>query len=114
MQTKFTEEQLKGFEHYLGHAFTAINNFTEEDAKANYAADKKKDAWLCKIGKWRCPYIDAYDYFVLLNDKNEQISSSLKEEELEKLLEKGFKIEKRTYEGCPRHQGRGEILDIFS
>ena len=113
-QLEFTEDQLNGFEHYLAHAFRTINSFTEEDAKANYAADKKKDAWLCKIGKWRCPYIDAYDYFVLLNDKNEQISSSFKEEELEKLLEKGLKIEKRTYEGCPRHKGSNEILDIFS
>jgi hypothetical protein len=51
---------------------------------------------------------------VLLNDKNEQISSSLKEEESKKLLKKGLRVEKRTYEGCPRHQGRGEILDIFS
>ena len=115
-QLQFTDAQLNGLEYYLSHAFGVINNFTEETAVTNYAADKKKDSWLCKIGKWRCPYIDAYDYFVVVDKKGEEIQKSLKEEDLQKGLKKGQKIEKRNYEGCPRHKGMSEdnILDMFA
>ena len=113
-QLEFTEEQLKGFEYYLSYAYFKINNYTEEDATSNYAADKKKDAWLCKIGKWRCPYIDAYDYYSLKDKDGNQISSSFKKEELESVKEKSQKIVKEKYEGCPRHAGSDEYLDIFS
>ena len=115
-QLKFNQEQLRGLEYYLAHAFQIVNNFTEETAVTNYAADKKKDAWLCKIGKWRCPYIDPYDYFVILNKDKEEIKKSFKKKELQEVLEKGQKIEKRTYEGCPRHKPTTEdnILDMFA
>ena len=115
-QLKFNQEQLRGLEYCLAHAFQIVNNFTEETAVTNYAADKKKDAWLCKIGKWRCPYIDPYDYFVILNKDKEEIKKSFKKKELQDVLEKGQKIEKRTYEGCPRHKPTTEdnILDMFA
>ena len=115
-QLKLNQEQLRGLEYYLAHAFQIVNNFTEETAVTNYAADKKKDAWLCKIGKWRCPYIDPYDYFVILNKDKEEIKKSFKKKELQDVLEKGQKIEKRTYEGCPRHKPTTEdnILDMFA
>ena len=115
-QLKFNQEQLRGLEYYLAHAFQIVNNFTEETAVTNYAADKKKDAWLCKIGKWRCPYIAPYDYFVILNNDKEDIKKSFKKKELQDVLEKGQKIEKRTYEGCPRHKPTTEdnILDMFA
>ena len=115
-QLKFNQEQLRGLEYYLAHAFQIVNNFTEETAVTKYAADKKKYAWLCKIGKWRCPYIDPYDYFVILNKDKEEIKKSFKKKELQDVLEKGQKIEKRTYEGCPRHKPTTEdnILDMFA
>jgi ATP-dependent helicase/DNAse subunit B len=115
-QLEFTDAQLSGLEHYLAHSFEVINNFTEETAVTNYAADKKKDAWLCKIGKWRCPYIDAYDYFVAVNKEGEQTQKSLKKKDLEKNLKEGEKIEKRSYDGCPRHKGMSQdnILDMFA
>tara|TARA_R110000824_G_scaffold70126_1_gene180226 strand:+ start:7932 stop:8927 length:996 start_codon:yes stop_codon:yes gene_type:complete len=115
-QLQFTDAQLSGLEYYLSHAFGVINNFTEETAVTNYAADKKKDAWLCKIGKWRCPYIDAYDYFVVVNKEGEEIKKALKKKDLEKDLEKGEKIETRSYDGCPRHKGMSQdnILDMFA
>ena len=115
-QLKFNQEQLRGLEYYLAHGFQIVINFTEETAVNNYAADKKKDAWLCKIGKWRCPYIDPYDYFVILNKDKEEIKKSFKKKELQDVLEKGQKIEKRTYEGCPRHKPTTEdnILDMFA
>tara|TARA_Y100000356_G_scaffold134853_1_gene145357 strand:+ start:313 stop:1305 length:993 start_codon:yes stop_codon:yes gene_type:complete len=114
-QLQFNKEQLRGLEYYLAHSFHIVNNFTEETAVTNYAADKKKDAWLCKIGKWRCPYIDPYDYFVVVNEQKEEIKKSFKKEELQESLEEGQKIEKRSYEGCPRHKTNSEdILDMFS
>jgi hypothetical protein len=115
-QLEFTEAQLNGLEYYLAHSFGVINNFTEETAVTNYAADSKKNAWLCKIGKWRCPYIDPYDYFVSVNEKGEEIKSSLKKKDLQKNLKGGEKIEKRSYTGCPRHKGMSQdnILDMFA
>ena len=115
-QLKFNEEQLRGLEYYLAHTFQIVNNFTEETATTNYAADKKKDSWLCKIGKWRCPYIDPYDYFVIVDKNKEEIKKSFKKKELQKTLKRGQKIEKRTYDGCPRHKPTTEdnILDMFA
>jgi hypothetical protein len=115
-QLEFTEEQLNGFKQYLAFAFSQINNFTEETATTNYAADKKKDAWLCKIGKWRCPYLDEYDFYVEVDPDGTEVRSCLKKEEIEKSLGENNTIKKKHYDGCPRHKGefsgRG-ILDLF-
>ena len=115
-QLQFNKDQLRGLEYYLAHTFQIINNFTEETAITNYAYDTKKSAWMCKIGKWRCPYIDPYDYFVTVNKDKEEIKKSFKKEELQRFLSKGEKIEKRTYEGCPRHKqsASDNILDMFA
>ena len=74
------------------------------------------DSWLCKIGKWRCPYIDPYDYFVVVNKKGEEVKKALKKKDLQKSLKRGEKIQKRSYEGCPRHKPMSEdnILDMFA
>ena len=103
-QVEFNEYQLEGFEHYLSFAYAQINNFTEVNAKSNYAADSKKNAWLCKIGKWRCPYIDGYDYYSLIDSEGKQIASNFKKDLLTADTKKGEKIEKKHYEGCPRHK----------
>ena len=114
-QLQFNKEQLRGLEYYLAHSFHIVNNFTEETAITNYAADKKKDAWLCRIGKWRCPYIDPYDYFVIVDKEKQEVKKSFKKKELQNVLEKGQKIEKRSYEGCPRHKvSADDILDMFA
>ena len=115
-QLQFTDAQLEGLEYYLSHTYGVINNFTEETATTNYAADTKKNSWLCKIGKWRCPYIDAYDYFVVVDKKGEEIKRALKKKDLQKNLQKGEKIETRSYDGCPRHKGMSQdnILDMFA
>tara|TARA_R110002020_G_scaffold2759_1_gene12964 strand:- start:8800 stop:9795 length:996 start_codon:yes stop_codon:yes gene_type:complete len=115
-QLEFTKEQLKGLEYYLAHSFGVINNFTEETAVTNFAADTKKNSWLCKIGKWRCPYIDPYDYFVIIDKKGEEVKKSFKKKDLTANSKSGEKIEKRTYDGCPRHKGmtQDNILDMFA
>tara|TARA_R100000315_G_scaffold48150_1_gene22587 strand:+ start:5951 stop:6943 length:993 start_codon:yes stop_codon:yes gene_type:complete len=114
-QLQFNKDQLRGLEYYLAHTFQIINNFTEETATTNYAADTKKNAWLCKIGKWRCPYIDPYPYFVIVDENGEEINKSLKRSELQSKLKDGQKIKKRKYDGCPRHKSSSEnILDLFT
>ena len=95
-QVEFTEYQLEGFEHYLSFAYSQINNFTEVNAKSNYAADSKKNAWLCKIGKWRCPYIDGYDYYSVVDSEGKQIASNFKKELLTVNTEKARKSRRNT------------------
>lgn len=98
-ELSFTEDQIKGFEYYLEHINHYINNFDQEAAKANFAADNDKNKWMCQIGGWKCPYKDSYDYYVKLNDKDEIVESNF-DGNFKDL--KGFTVEKRTYSGCPR------------
>jgi len=108
---QFNDSELSGFEHYLAHAYKTINNYSEEDAKSNYAADTEKNAWLCKIGKWRCPYLDAYDYYVEEDEDGNQIRSSLKKQNILDNLKKGNTVKKKRYEGCPRHNQQQSSQD---
>jgi len=116
-QLQFNKEQLRGLEYYLAHTFFIVNNFTEETAKTNYAADTKKNSWLCKIGKWRCPYLDPYDYFAIIDKEGKEIKSSFKRKDLVDSVLDGQKIQKKNYPGCPRHQPENaseNILDMFT
>lgn len=98
-ELEFTEDQIKGFEHYLEHINDYINNFDESAAKANFAIDNDKSKWMCGVGNWRCPYRDAYEYYVKLNEKDEVIETSL-DGKFKNIT--GFKVEKRKYNGCPK------------
>jgi hypothetical protein len=111
-ELEFSDEALKGFEHYISRVFHIVNNFTKEKhAVANFAADSDKNSWLCAAGriqpngkqKWVCPQRDPYKYYVLLDNESRIVDSSMKKSELK--AEKGQKIEKREYEGCPRWHG---------
>lgn len=106
----FSHDQIKGFEHYLEHVNEYINNFDEEAAKSNFAADNDKNKWMCQIGGWKCPYKDSYEYYVKLNNNNEVIETSLSEI---KDLSNQCKIEKRRYEGCPRWKNSNSKKDDF-
>jgi hypothetical protein len=97
----FTDEQIKGFEHYLEHVNDYINKFNEESARANFAIDSQKNKWMCQVGGWKCPYKDPYKYYVKVNDKGEVVETSL-ENNFKDI--KGFKVETRDYEGCPKFQ----------
>ena len=109
----FTDEQITGFEHYLEHINDYVNKFDENSAKANFAIDNEKNKWMCKIGGWKCPYKDPYEYYVKLNDKGEVVETSL-ENNFKDI--KGFKIETRKYEGCPKwpQLKQGENHDAFA
>jgi hypothetical protein len=102
-ELSFDDNEIKGFEHYLEHINQYVDNFDENSAQANFAIDNVKNKWMCQVGGWKCPYKDPYEYYVKLNDKNEIVESSLdgKFKNIE-----GFKIEKRTYEGCPKFNNK--------
>ena len=100
-QLIFTDEQIKGFEHYLEHINHYINKFNEESARANFAVDNQKNKWMCQVGGWKCPYKDPYKYYVKVNDEGQVVETSL-ENNFKDI--KGFKVETRDYEGCPKFQ----------
>ena len=106
---EFNDDQLLGFEYFLAEVYKKINSFSLEDAKANYAKDSYKNAWLCKIGAWRCPYIDGYTYWQLTDKDNKVISKSLKND---LVAGKGQKIVEKSYEGCPAHKRQSDE-DLF-
>jgi hypothetical protein len=109
----FTDEQIKGFEHYLEHINEYIDKFDENSAQANFAIDNQKNKWMCKIGGWTCPYKDPYEYYVKLNDQGNVVETSL-ENNFKDI--KGFKVETRKYEGCPKWPKlkQGENHDAFA
>jgi len=107
-ELEFNEDQIKGFEHYLEHINNYINNFDENSAKANFAIDNDKNKWMCGIGNWRCPYRDPYEYYVKLNEKNKIIETSLDGKFKDV---KGFKVEKRKYNGCPKFNNQNQVKD---
>jgi hypothetical protein len=98
-ELSFDEDQIKGFEHYLEHINEYVNKFDENSAKANFAVDSIKNKWMCQVGGWKCPYKDPYTYYVKVNDNGEVVESSL-ENNFKDI--KGFKVETRKYEGCPK------------
>ena len=107
----FDDDQIKGFEHYLEHINDYVNKFDEESARSNFAVDSVKNKWMCQIGGWKCTYKDPYKYYVKVNDKGEIIETSL-EDNFKDI--KGFKVETRTYQGCPKFQSnltKDDFLD---
>ncbi len=99
-QLEYTDEQLKGFEHYLEQVNKAVNEFDEEAARSNFA-DEHGYGWLCGPAKsgWICPFHKPTDYYVLLDEDGEVLKSSF-ENDLE--AGEGQSVEKRFYEGCPK------------
>ena len=110
-ELSFTDEQIKGFEHYLEHINEYVNNFNEESAHANFAADNDKNKWMCQIGSWKCPYKDSYKYYVKIDNKGQIVETSL----INNFKDiKGYKIEEKNYEGCPKYiknTNKDEFLD---
>lgn len=94
-----SEEALIGYLYYLTHIQQAINNFSEKDISSNYGKLNDKTKFLCGPAKsgWICPQQNPLDYYVLLNEKDEIIKSSFKQDLVAKENEK---VEKRFYKGC--------------
>lgn len=118
------EDEMRGFELFLTEIQKVVNNFTEEDAKNNFAWDKGyptqeqgfSGRLLCGYAKYPmqkrkngegcyffCPYKFPYNYYVLLDESGDTVKSSKNLLELEELKKHhtGLIIEKKSYEGCP-------------
>lgn len=120
-EIRCSDDQLKGFESYLEYVYTLINNYSEENAHSNFAANqpyaKEDDGFKgpisCGYAKhpghikpstglpyWVCEYKWAYDYYVLLNEDGKVLKSTKDKAELDGLE---GSVEKRRYDGCPAH-----------
>ena len=98
-ELEFSNEELSGLESYLSYIYEIINNFDEDLAKSSYARDKDNVQWLCKAGRtWRCPYIDPFEYYKVVDKEGKTLRSSFKND-LE--ASENETIEKAKYEGCP-------------
>jgi hypothetical protein len=126
---ELSDDVLEGFEYELSGIQNYLENFTEEEAKSNFASNQPypkdgtfggplscgKDGYKMSKGKevldkegkpikaFICQFRKPFEYYVLL-DKEGNIKKSVYPEEkglLSEKLEKGFKIEKREYSGCP-------------
>ncbi len=122
MQIAVGEDQLTGFEYYLANVYEAINSFSEEDAKTNFASDHPfpnkdegfKGPLMCGFAKekgqlkkngeimWHCPYKFDVDYYGLVNEAGVVVSSAFNKKDLKS--KDGHKIQKLHYEGCPAHR----------
>ena len=63
---------------------------------------------MCQVGGWKCPYKDPYEYYVKVNDKGEIVETSLQNNFKDI---KGFKVETRKYEGCPKFNNKSVSKD---
>lgn len=95
-------DQLKGFEYYLSHIYHLINNFSEKDAVSNMAADSSKNRWLCKAGKWECPYMRPFKYYALVDGDGKTVKTALAKTDLK--AEEGQSLIIKYYEGCPSYK----------
>ena len=108
--------------------YKRINEFNEDDAKSNFAADKPipKEGFggklMCGFAKypkqikkngqpmWHCPYKFAFSYYALKNENGEILKTKLEDTFSPK---EGETVEKMHYKGCPKHQSY-DLLDDFA
>lgn len=124
MNLEFTEDALLGFKYYLAATQEKVEGFNAIVAKANFAADQpssnetftgkalcgfaSKRGQLKKDGTkmWACPYRFAFDYYAVIRDG--EVAYCVFDKSELKPLKVGDKVEKRHYDGCPKHQN---VLD---
>tara|TARA_R110000751_G_scaffold55_7_gene254 strand:+ start:721 stop:1722 length:1002 start_codon:yes stop_codon:yes gene_type:complete len=129
-QIRFTKEQLSGFEYYLEHIYKIINNFSESDAKSNFASSHpmpKRDEGFCgplncgfakhkgqlkKNGDlmWHCPFKFDFEYYSLINSNGDVIKNAFDKESLD---ESKGKVKLSSYKGCPAHTRSHDAFDFM-
>lgn len=134
------ESEILLYQEYLFFLFEKINNFSKEDAYANFGYDKVDTRMLCgSVGfktimvgktkieteepKWICPFQKPFEYFALKNvttkkiiktsKKREDLNKMLTKDEMGKLCDGELCIEKLQYEGCPKFQQKSCNEDDF-
>lgn len=120
---EIAEDELEGFEHFLTQIQSIINNFNEKSAIGGLAFNKgypsKEEGFSGKVvcGRaefkgqlkkdgttmWHCPFKFPTNYFVLLDEEKNIISSSYNKNDMDRKRKNGigFIVEKREYAGCP-------------
>lgn len=111
---EFTDEELLGFEHYLEYISNLLSNFDETKAKANFAKNDFGKKWMCQTKSgWRCPYLEAIDYKVLLDENGKTIKSIFNTEEFKpEELKENYSVEVRHYDGCPAWKQNNDKKDF--
>jgi ATP-dependent helicase/DNAse subunit B len=120
---KLNAAKLNKFEIELTKSQTYLENFSERQAKANYAADKPrpKDGSfggqiVCGFAKyrgqlkkdgnlmWHCVYKFPFDYYALYDENGKLVKTAFPDEypSLIAKRKKNFVIKKMHYSGCPR------------
>jgi hypothetical protein len=128
------DEVLEGFEYELTEIQKFLEGFSDSDARSNFAANQNypkdgtfggplacgKDGFkMCRgeevldksgdpIKAFICSFRKPFEYYQLL-DKEGNIKKSVYKEDLEDLeaqKQKGEKVEKKQYQGCPHWQSK--------
>lgn len=114
-----SDAELKGFEYELSDYQKSIENFSEDSARSNFAADAgyptdksfsgcllcgfaQKKGELKKDGtkKWHCAYKFDFEYWALVDKTGKVLKTSFKKEDLQ--VSSDVKLVKKNYSGCPR------------
>ena len=117
-----SDEDLLGFEMQLTEIQQYLDNFSEEDAVSNMAADKgfptdssfsgrllcgfaKQKGELKKDGniKWHCSMKFDFFYYLFKNRDGQTVGSCFEEEFSKDIVPEGCTHEIQYYKGCPSH-----------
>ena len=137
---ELSDDVLEGFEYELSGVQNYLENFSENNAKSNFASDQSypkdgtfggplscgKDGYKMSKGKevldkdgspikaYICQFRKPFEYYVLLDEEGSIKKSVYPEDKdsLDQKLEKGFTIEKRQYSGCPSFQCRHNDFEL--
>jgi len=130
-----SDDELEGFEYQLTEWQNYLDNFGEEEARSNFAADQpfpsdgsfsgplscgfaKYPGQLKKDGNimWHCAFKFPFDYYEITDEEDNFVKNILltDEDSLAKYREKGYNINQQHYDGCPRHMPSQTIEDEFS
>ena len=116
------ENELEGFEMQLSEIQKYLDNFSEKDAKKNYAAHqgfpkdnsfsgkllcgfatKKGELKLDGSPKWHCPMKFDFFYYQVTNSEGKFVTSYFEDEFSEDLVPEDCSYEMMYYQGCPAH-----------
>jgi hypothetical protein len=135
---KITPEELEGFEHQLTQFQNYLDNFNEESANSNFAANQDfprdgtfggplacgKDGYKISKGEpildkegnpikaFICPFRKPMEYYALKDQDGNIKKTSFIDNKHELEVEEGDEIIKMKYDGCP-HWNNKQVLDNF-
>jgi hypothetical protein len=116
------ENELEGFEMQLSEIQKYLDNFSEKNAKQNFAlyqgfpkdnsfsgkllcgfATKKGELKKDGSPKWHCPMKFDFFFYEVCNPNGDVVRTYFEDEFSEDLVPKGGSYEMKYYQGCPAH-----------